>query len=159
MKRLSLIILLFLAFHQIHNAQSKKKFRLYLVFNSENNEMKVEDKKVNDSVLIKTFNLSKNLATENFKYELSVDDNGEIDRNSKKKPVTRKGKITFYHYSYMHAEETLDSFTNANIINYEDFVNSEFKSFNKVLNSATKIFIVDLKDKDKTIYRAYEVKL
>lgn len=121
--------------------------------------MRVEDKKVNDSVMIKTFNLSKNLAEENFKYELSVNDNGEINRNQKKKPVSKKGEITLYHFSYMHDEESLDSFSSANSINYEDFINSEFKSFNKVLNSASKIFIVDLKDKDKSIYRAYEVKL
>lgn len=159
MKRLSLIILFFLALCHIVNAQSKKKFNLYLVFNSENNEMRVEDKKVNDSVMIKTFNLSKNLAEENFKYELSVNDNGEINRNQKKKTVSKKGEITLYHFSYMHDEESLDSFSSANSINYEDFINSEFKSFNKVLNSASKIFIVDLKDKDKSIYRAYEVKL
>lgn len=159
MKRLSLIILLFLAFYNITNAQSKKKIHLYLVFDSENNEMRVEDKKVNDSVLIKTFNLSKHLATENFKYELSVDDNGEINRNLEKKPIVKEGSVVLYHFSYMHEEDTLDNLSKGNIINYEDFINSEFKSFSKVLNSASKIYMVDLKDKDQSIYRAYEVKL
>ncbi|MTE26303.1 hypothetical protein [Winogradskyella ouciana] len=159
MKRFSLAILLLLVFNQISNAQSKTKYNLYLVFNSENNEMHVIDKNVNDSVLIKTFKLSKDLASENFKYELLVGDDGEIDRNLEKVPVAKKGKITLYHFSYMHGEESLDNLSDGNIINYEDFINSEFKSFSKILNSASKIYMVDLKDKDQSIYRAYEVKL
>lgn len=159
MKRYSLIILFFLSICHVCNSQSKKKYDLYLVFNSENNEMNVIDKKVNDSVLIKTFSISKDLAKENFKYALSVGENGEINRDSNKTPVSKKGKITFYYFSYMHVEETLDTLPRQNTIDYEDFMNSEFKSFSKTLNGASKIYMVDVKDRDSSIYKVYQVKL
>jgi hypothetical protein len=121
--------------------------------------MTVVEKKVSDSVIIITFSFSKDLATENFKYALSIGDNGEIHRDLGITPVSKKVKITLYHYSYMHNEESIDNLSNTNTIDYEDFINSEFKSFNTILNRASKIYMVDVKDQGNALYKAYEVKL
>lgn len=159
MKIYSLTIIFFLTLSQICYSQSKKEYNLYLVFNSNNKEVNVVERKVNDSVLIKTFSFSKDLSVENFEYELSVDDNGKINKDSNRVPISKKGKITLYHYSYMHKEEIINDIPEDNIIYYKDFVDSEFKSFNKVLRKATKIYMIDIKDKGKYSYKAIEVRL
>jgi hypothetical protein len=161
MKRKSLILaLLFLAANQISTSQSKK-FSVYLVFNSDNQEMDVVEKKVSDTVKIKTFSFSKDLATENYKYALSVGNDGKVSKNTSIPTSTNEAKVTLYHYSYIHKDVAVRDMTADNVINYEDFINSEFKSFNSILNKAAKIFVVDLKHKQEGSpnYRAYEVKL
>ena len=161
MKKFPLIVLLFLALSQVCISQSKKTFNVYLLFNSEDQEMNVHEKKVGDSVKIKTFSFSKDLATENFKYALSVSENGKLNKDSSYKPKPKEAKVTLYHYSYMHNQEAVDNFSDDNVIKFEDFINSEFKSFSNILNRASKIFVVDLKNhkEGSSNYRAYEVKL
>ncbi|MFP4844868.1 hypothetical protein [Winogradskyella sp. PE311] len=161
MKQNSLILaLLFLAVSQICISQTKK-FSVYLVFNSDNQEMNVVEKNVSDSVKIRTFSFSKDLATENFKYALSVGNNGKLSKNSSVAPKSKEAKITLYHYSYIHNDIEVSDMSSDNVINYDDFINSEFKSFNTILNRASKIFVVDLKNRQEgnSNYRAYEVKL
>ena len=159
MKIYSLTLIFFLTLSQVCYSQSKKEYNVYLVFNSNNKEVNVVERKVNDSVLIKTFSFSKDLTVENFEYELSVDDNGKINKDSNRVPISKKGKITLYHYSYIHKEETINDIPEDNIIDYKDFVNAEFKSFNKVLRKATKIYMIDIKNNGKSGYKALEVRL
>ncbi len=157
-KYLYLIVLC--AISQICNSQIKNDYDIYLFLNSEAHEMDVVEKKISDTVEVKTFSFSKDISIDNFKYILSVGKNGKIVKGVKPSQTDKKdGKITLYYYSYMHNNETLSDISNYNIINYDDFIDSEFKSFNQILQKANKIFIVDIKEKknDLVSYEAFEV--
>lgn len=158
MKVYSLTLLLILSVFQVCNSQSTKKFNLYLAFNSDKNEMSVVEKTINDSVKIKTFVFSKDIITESFKYGLVVDTNGKVNKDFKHPSTSKNVKITLYHYSYMHDDVQIKDLPQHNVILFEDFINSEFKSFNNILYRASKIFVVDIKNK-LTSNTAYEVKL
>ena len=145
---------------QFCSSQIKSDYDIYLFLNSEEHQMDVVEKKISDTVEVKTFSFSKDISIDNFKYVLSVGKNGKIKKGVKPSTPNKKdGKITLYYYSYMHNNETLSDISNYNVINYDDFIDSEFKSFNQILQKANKIFIVDIKEKknDLVSYEAFEV--
>ncbi len=83
MKRfISLILLLTIV--QIGNAQKNNDYNIYLLLNSDSQQMNVIEKKINDTVHIKTFSFSKNISPDNFKYNLSVDKNGKVIKGLKR---------------------------------------------------------------------------
>lgn len=159
MKRYLYIIVL-CAIGQICNSQIKNDYNIYLFLDSEEHQMDVVEKKISDTVKIKTFSFSKEISTDNFKYILSVGKNGKITKGAKPSHADNKdGKITLYYYSYMHHNEILSDISKYNVIKYDEFIDSEFKSFNQILQKAKKIFIVDIKEKKNDIasYEAFEV--
>lgn len=159
MKRYISLILLF-AIVQICNAQVKTDYTIYLVLNSDSQQMNVAEKKINDSVKIRTYTFSKDALNAHHKYNLSVNKNGKLIKGIKQSDKNKKEeRIKLHHYSYIHGEEILSDLANSNVINYDDFMNSEFKNFNSIIRNADKIYIIDMKDNkgDSGGYKAYEV--
>lgn len=129
------------------------------MFNSKYKELSVSEKKVSDSVAIKTYVFTKETPVENFEYELTVNENGKIDRNTEQSPKLKTHKLKLYYYSYMHEKDLVSDLSDKNVLSYEDFKNSQFKSFVKVVNRASKIYIVDAERKNDYGYKVYEVRL
>ncbi len=145
---------------QICSAQIKVDYNIYLLLNSDSKQMNVVVKKISDTVQIKTFSFSKAISAENFKYNLSIDKNGKIIKGLKKPATNKKdGKIRLHHYSYIHSAVSINDLSDYNVINYDDFMDAEFKSFSKILRKADKIYIIDMKEnkEDSGGYKAYEV--
>lgn len=153
-------LVVFIVISQFTFAQINKKYSVYLVFNSETDQMQVSEKRMSDSIWVKTFKFIKDISTENCKPALIVDNDGKLIKQKEIKSKTKnEERVILYHYSYRNQLVSINELNKDNIINYKDFMDSEFKSFNKVLKNASKIFIIDAKDiaENSKGYRAYEV--
>ena len=153
-------LILFLAMFQLGFSQFKKKYSIYLKFDASKEQMLTSEKRMSDSIWVKTFNFSKDISSENCKYALTIDGNGKlIKENDKNGLVKKEDKIILYHYSYRNKVLSLDKLPQSNIIEYADFINSEFQSFSKILKNAEKVYIIDSSEfQDSTgIIKAYQV--
>ena len=115
---------------------------------------------MSDSIWVKTFNFPKDVLTENCKSALTIDSTGrlikQIDRGNTEK---KEDKIVLYHYSYRNKIVSLDQLPQSNIIEYDDFINSEFISFSKILKNAENVYVIDSgesRDSSDSI-KAYQV--
>jgi len=153
-------LVLLLASLQLSFSQFKKKYTIYLNFDSSKEQMITSEKKMSDSIWVKTFNFPKDVLTENCKSALTIDSTGrlikQIDRGNTEK---KEDKIVLYHYSYRNKIVSLDQLPQSNIIEYDDFINSEFISFSKVLKNAENVYVIDSgesRDSSDSI-KAYQV--
>lgn len=143
MKSRFCIILFFGAF-QLVFSQLKTKYSIYLNFDSTSNQMTVSEKKMSDSIWVRTYKFSKDISQEVCKQALTVDENGALVKHKDHYNSQKKlGEITLYYYSYRNTFETLEKLPEQNTIDYNDFVNSDFKSFAKVLKNAENVYVID----------------
>jgi len=148
--KLKLPLFLFFVSIQLSFAQIKQKYSIYLSFDSSANEMIVSEKKVSDSIWVRTYEFSKDISDENCKDALWINENGEVVKESRDESKLKlEESLILYHYSYRNRIEHLDHIPESSVIYYRDFINSEFKSFNKILKNAEKVFVID-KDEIKS---------
>ena len=148
--KLKLPLFLFFVSIQLSFAQIKQKYSIYLSFDSSANEMIVSEKKVSDSIWVRTYEFSKDISDENCKDALWINENGEVVKESRDESKLKlEESLILYHYSYRNRIEHLDHIQESSVIYYRDFINSEFKSFNKILKNAEKVFVID-KDEIKS---------
>ena len=153
-------LVLFLATFQLGFPQLKKKYSIYLNFDSSIEQMVVSEKKMSDSIWVRTYSFSKDTSDEKCKSTLQINENGELIKQDKnKKPINSEQSIILYHYSYRNKVKLLDSMPESNVIYYDDFINSEFRSFNKVLKNAEMVYIIDKGDDEKNTskIKAYQI--
>ncbi|MCA0131539.1 hypothetical protein [Winogradskyella alexanderae] len=156
----SLLLVLFLVSIQLSFGQLKKKYSIFLNFDASKNEMIVSEKKMSDSIWVRTYKFSKDTSKESCKFALQINQEGElIKRGEANKLIKAEETVTLYHYSYRNRVEELDKMPNKNVINYNDFINSEFKSFNKVLKNAEHIYVIDksFTSKNTGKIKAYQI--
>lgn len=153
-------LVLFLASLQLSFSQFKKKYSIYLNFDSSKGQMIITEKKMSDSIWVKTFSFSKDVSTENCKSALTIDSNGRLIKQKDRGNAEKKeDKIILYHYSYRNKIVSLDQLPQSNIIEYDDFRNSEFISFSKILKNAENVYVIDSgESRDSTnSIKAYQV--
>ena len=137
---------IFISFFLLIKVSFSQKNKIYLSFDLSNqDEISVSTRKINDSITFKTFLLRKKIPKEEYKYDLFYDRDvikkgikGNIHHNT-------LGIITMFHYSLIHKKCQLNNLLlqKSNIINYEIFINSRFDSFIKVIEKSDKIFIIN----------------
>lgn len=148
--KLKFPLFFFIVLTQLMFAQLKQKYSIYLNFDSSADEMIVSEKKVSDSIWVRTYEFSKDISDENCKDALWINEKGEVVKEKRDASKLKlKESLILYHYSYRNRIEYLDNIPEASVIYYNDFINSEFKSFNKILKNAEKVFVID-KDEIKS---------
>lgn len=144
------------------NAQILKLNRdydIYLLLNSENNEMIKGEIITNDTLNFKTFRVTKKVPVENYKYKLRVNENGKLQKMVGSASDTQFS-VTLFFSSPSDEYKKISKTSFLNIIDYKTLLSAKFESFLSVLKKATNIYVIDEHEQDDSLfYYVYEVSL
>lgn len=150
---------LFVCVSIITHSQSKPKYDIFLLLNSEKKEMLVNSSFVK-SDLIRTYIISKYIPKEKGEHiSFRVNKKGEVYTAIRGANHTERGRLVLIYGSPKHSKKKVLKIKDLNIISYKDILNTNFESFLNLLREATNIYVIDAKDvKDNNLYyTAYEV--
>ncbi|MCK0177696.1 hypothetical protein MWU50_00165 [Flavobacteriaceae bacterium S0862] len=146
-----------LGFSQFNQDQD---YDIFLLLDSEKKEMLVNSSFIENDLIIRTYIISKNIPKEKGEHiSFRVNEKGKIYTAINGANHVERGKLVLIYGSPKHSKKKFLKIKDLNIISYEDILNTNFKSFLKLLGEATNIYVIDAKDvKDNELYyTAYEV--